>query len=265
MSVLSYLQTTASNLVLSSSERTSIDNSIVTLKERLNSHFGISIIEQIKFGSYTRATILPRKADPQSDIDYMIVFDNSNNYKPQAFIERLKRFAETKYSTSEIHRSHPTVVLELNHIMFDLVPAYRATIMYMGSLLYIPGPSSSYVDWITTEPNEFNKRLTERNNYSNDLIKPMIRLVKYWNACNDYVYYSYELEQKLLDNMYMLCSNVKDYFYVAINNLSTSGLRQYKIDKVQRAKDIITRVKQFESNYQSDSAETEIKKLIPQL
>ncbi|MBN1181669.1 MAG: hypothetical protein JXB49_05225 [Bacteroidales bacterium] len=264
MSVLSYLQTTASNLVLSANERTSIDNSIATLRTRLVDYSGGSIIEQIKFGSYTRATILPRRADPQSDIDYMIVFDNVGNNRPQTFIDRLRRFAEARYSTSEVHQSHPTVVLELNHIMFDLVPAYRSSVMF-GSILYIPGPRSSYADWITTDPNAFNSRLTERNNSSRDLIKPMIRLVKYWNASNDYVYYSYELEQKLLDNWYMLCNNLKDYFYVAINNLNTAGLPQYKIDKVQRAKDIITRVKNFESSNLSDSAETEITKLIPQL
>ena len=98
MSVLTYLNNTSSNLVLSSSEKNSIDTSISTLRSRLNDYFGNQVEEQIKFGSSTRGTILPRKADERSDIDYMIVFDNENNYKPQTFIDRLKRFAEAKYS-----------------------------------------------------------------------------------------------------------------------------------------------------------------------
>jgi hypothetical protein len=265
MSVLSYLQNTASGLVLSGNEKTSIDTSVGTLHYRLSDYFKTDVKEQIKFGSSTRGTILPRKADKNSDIDYMIVFNNSDNYKPQTFIERLKKFAEAKYSTSEIHQSHPTVVLELNHIMFDLVPAYKVNSIGWSDTLYIPGPRSGFAEWISTNPNGFNNRLTAKNNSENDLIKPMIRLVKYWNACNDYVYYSYELEKHLVDNTYFFCSNLKDYFFSAINSLSTSGLPQYKIDKVQRAKDIVAKVKEYEKNNLPDTAETEIKKLIPAL
>lgn len=100
MSVNTYLSNCASDLVLSSSEKESITTSINTLETRLTSYFGSNIKENFKFGSYTRETILPRKVDEDSDIDYMIVFDNSNNYKPQTFLDRLKRFAEAKYSTS---------------------------------------------------------------------------------------------------------------------------------------------------------------------
>ena len=63
------------------------------LEIRLESYFGANIEEKFKFGSYTRVTILPRKADEESDVDYMVVFDNSNNYTPQTFLDRLKRFA----------------------------------------------------------------------------------------------------------------------------------------------------------------------------
>lgn len=130
MSVNSYLSDCASNLVLSTNEKDSINTSINTLETRLNSYFGSDIEEQFKFGSYTRVTILPRKVDENSDVDYMIVFDNSNNYKPQTFLDRLKRFAETKYSTSEIYQSSPTIVLELNKIKFELVLIVGGHIIY---------------------------------------------------------------------------------------------------------------------------------------
>ena len=67
-----------SNLVLSSDEKASINTSISTLEYRLELFFGSDIVEKFKFGSFTRDTILPRKADSNSDIDYMIVFNNSN-------------------------------------------------------------------------------------------------------------------------------------------------------------------------------------------
>ena len=264
MSVLSHLKNTADELVLSSVEKTNIDNSISTLKSRINTHFGANVKEHLRFGSSTRGTILPRKADSNSDIDYMIIFDNSGSYKPQTFIERLRKFAEKYYSSSEIRRSHPTVILELNHIKFDLVPAYKE-IGFLYEYIYIPAPKSEYTDWMSTDPNDFNKTLTDKNKNNKDLIKPMIRLVKYWNAQNGHVYDSYELEKDLVNTSYFFCYNLKDYFFDAINSLSTWNLPEYKKVKVQRAKDIIAKTKKYESDNMPVSAELEIKKIIPVL
>jgi len=262
MSVLNHLSNTSSSLVLSSLEKSSIDTSISTLRTRLNDWFGSDIKEQIKFGSSTRGTILPRKADVRSDIDYMIVFDNEGNYKPQTFITRLKKFAEAKYSTSEIHQSHPTVVLMLNHIKFDLVPAYKSG--WIDSTL-IPAPDTDFTDWISTDPNGFNKELSDKNNTHNSLIKPMVRLVKYWNAINNYVYYSFELEKSLIGISYWTCSNLKDYFFEAVKYLPTWSLPQYKLDKVQRAQDIVVKTQEYLDDNRPYGAEAEIKKLIPEL
>lgn len=96
MSINSYLRDLSSNLVLSSNEKSGITTSINSIKDKLASYFGEEIIEKIVFGSYTRETILPRKADENSDIDLMIVFNNPNDYKPQSFLNRLKSFAENK-------------------------------------------------------------------------------------------------------------------------------------------------------------------------
>jgi Second Messenger Oligonucleotide or Dinucleotide Synthetase domain len=54
MSVITYLQKRASDAVLSSSETASITTSIATLQSRLNSHFGVGLSNQFKFGSQTR-------------------------------------------------------------------------------------------------------------------------------------------------------------------------------------------------------------------
>lgn len=259
MSVLSHLNSKASSLVLSASEKSSINTSIATLRGRLNDYFGSDIKEQVKFGSSTRDTILPRSSDSNSDIDYMIIFDNSSDYKPATYIERLKRFADAKYSTSEIARSHPTVVLKLNHIMFDLVPAYKG---FFGTT-YIPAPTSSWSDWMTTDPNGFNSKLSQVNQDNSYMIKPMIRLVKYWNAKNGHIFDSFSLEKYIANKWYWNCSNLKDYFFSAMEGLGTNGLSISNAAKVTRAKTIINNVKQYEQNGMPVSAETEIKKLIP--
>src|SRR5574337_1188866 len=131
MSVLSFLTDTASSAVLSSTEQSSITTSISTLQTRIGLHFASGVIKQhFRFGSSTRGTILPRAMDEHSDIDYMIVF-SENNATPQTFLNRLKAFVEKYYASSEIRQSSPTIVLELNHIKFDLVPA---TMDWYGNL-----------------------------------------------------------------------------------------------------------------------------------
>jgi tRNA nucleotidyltransferase (CCA-adding enzyme) len=122
MTVNSYLTSRASSAVLSTAEQTSINTSISTLQTRLNSYFGTDLTNHFRFGSSTRGTILPRKMDADSDIDYMIVF-KEGGFTPQTYLNRLRKFVDTYYSTSEVKQSSPTITLELNHIKFDLVPA----------------------------------------------------------------------------------------------------------------------------------------------
>ena len=173
MSVLSYLESLGSSLVLSENEKSSISISINTLKSRLDNYFAYeenyTISEKFVFGSYDRETILPRKCDDDSDVDFIVVFKNEYNYKPQTFLNKLKDFAETKYSTSEIYRSYPTVVLELSHIKFELVPAYKNYNTY-----YIPSPSNYLTDWIDTYPQKIKSDLIEKNktiNKTNEILE----------------------------------------------------------------------------------------------
>lgn len=261
MTVNSYLSNLASDLVLSSDEKASISTSISTLEYRLELFFGNDIIEKFKFGSSTRDTILPRKADNNSDIDYMIVFNNYNNYQPQTYLNQLKRFAEKYYQSSEIYQSFPTIVLELNHIKFELVPAYNYGYGYR-----IPDKNGG---WMYTNPNDINSNLTKANTNNHSKIKPVIRLLKHWNISKASRYYeSYGLEKKLisvLEYSYFSCKSYSDYVLAAFNVLkseSTYGTTIYnKIDKA--IKDIEEAIED-ESKYPS-LVEGEIKRAFPEV
>lgn len=262
MSVLSYLDNLASNAILSDGEESSIETSISTLQTRLDSYFVDELKEHFKFGSSTRGTILPRNMDSESDIDYMIVFDD-NTYKPQTYLNRLKNFAEYYYSRSEIYQDNPTIVLKLNHIKFELVPALST---YTEGQYRIPDKANSYSDWIYTNPNYFNKELTEKNKNNNCKIKPMIRLVKYWNADRGHLFYSFLKEKDIVDKYYYNCSNVKDYFFYYMLSMSDSDYKYQKTaDEVKRAKKIINQVKEYEKAGYPVTAENEIKKLLPEV
>ena len=178
MSVNSYLEDLSSSLVLKDEEKSSIELSITTLQRRLDSYFANKVIEQHRFGSSTRGTILPRKTDENSDIDYMIVFNTSDyTYKPQTYLNYLKDFAEKYYSSSEIHQSNPVVVLELNHIKFDLVPARKENYYYSSAYYYIPSPSNYLSEWKNTDPWGYDQELLAKNKNHNYKIKPLIRIM----------------------------------------------------------------------------------------
>lgn len=262
MTVLSHLRNTSSNAVLNGTEKSSINTSIATLERRLGYYFTASdISEKFKFGSSTRGTILPRNMDSHSDIDYMIVFSNSD-YKPATYLNWLKKFVNTYYSSSEIYQSSPTIVLELGHIKFDLVPA----IDDYWAAYQIPASASDYLEWVATDPNDFNQSLTDKNTNHNSLIKPLIRLVKYWNALNGYVFESYSLEKEIINMSFWLCDDLKEYFYEVINNLEVGYYAaEWRKSKINRAKNIVNNTKELEADNMPYSAETEIKKLIPEI
>ncbi len=262
MSVLSYLENLSKIAILKDDEKSSIETSISTLQTRLENYFGNELKEYFRFGSSTRGTILPRNMDSESDIDYMIVF-NDDSYKPQTYLNKLRRFVKTRYNTSEIYQSNPTIVLNLNHIKFELVPALNT---YIEGKYRIPDKANSYNEWIHTNPNEFNAILTNKNQNNNDKIKPLIRLVKYWNAYRGHIFYSYLKEKEIVNKYYFNCNNLKDYFYDYMLSLKDSGYKYQKtVNEVARAKNIINKVQTYENLGYDSRATEEIKKLLPEV
>lgn len=255
MSVLSFLTDTASSAVLSSSEQSSITTSITTLQSRMALHFDSGAITQhFRFGSSTRGTILPRSMDEQSDIDYMVVFSDGTA-TPQTYLNRLKSFVEKRYGSSELYQSSPTIVLELNHIKFDLVPATKN---WLGEL-QIPNGSGG---WMTTNPNDFNATLEAKNKEHKSLIKPTIRLFKYWNATAGFPFQSFEMEKWVCGMSFWFLTNQKDYFFTVIENLSTSTSYSQRVNnEITRAKNIVANVRQHEKDEMPVTAENDIKKL----
>lgn len=262
MSVNTHLTKLASDLVLSDTENSSIATSISTLSSRLNAYFESGITNHFQFGSSTRGTILPRKADSNSDIDYMIVFNTSTEgqKKPQTYLDRLKRFAESTYSTSEVFQSSPTIVLSLNHIKFELVPA----IYSYG--YQIPSPASSWAEWMSTDPSGTNQALQDKNKQSNYQIKPLVRLVKYWNATKDHPFATFSLEQCIVGMFFGSGNALRNYFYDFWSAFScTYDTAQYIKDMVDSAKQHAKKAKEYEEKDMPVSAESEIKKIVPEL
>lgn len=268
MSVLSHLTSTTSSLLLKGPSSEGIKASIETLESRLKSYFASDDARAyITFGSWPRGTNLPRAADQYADVDYMVVFYGDTSTKPQTLLDRLRRFVESKYSTSEVKQSHPTILLSLNHIHFDLVPAVRWGNSTDGTL-QIPSVSSTFSEWQPTYPYAAAAAVEKHNGENESLSKPLIRLLKYWNCQADPYsrpFGSFDLEEYVVGKYFYPRTNLKDYFYGAVEGLPSAwDLAQSKKDRISRLKEIVANAKKYEQDEMPATAEAEIKKVIPE-
>lgn len=271
MTINSYLTSIANQAIVRDEEKQSIKRSISTLSDRLNQYFGSDIMNHFQFGSSSRDTMMPRKMDDKSDVDYMIVFKD-DSYRPQTYLDKLRRFADMKYSRSEIKQSNPTIVLSLNHIHFELVPALSS--FWRAAEYRIPDKPSSNNDWMRTSPLVIETNLVNSNKENNYLIKPLIRLMKYWNAVNNYPFSSFELEEKILGAFYVnpfmfqYSSNDKleDYFYEFVLSVtSTWSDSDWKRKKIGRLKDRVDVIKRLKKKGHENDAVDILKNIFPPL
>jgi predicted nucleotidyltransferase len=211
-----------------SSENVKINTSIKAVKTYLNQYFKTNIIGAYTFGSFERDTILPREIDQNSDVDILIIFDHENLQRtPETYRKWILEFANSKYQRTNSMKDFPTVVIEMNHLKLDLVPA-----VLENSRVYIPDSGNN---WQITDPVGFNKRLTEANKTYGFIVKPMIRILKAWNCTHGYPYASFELE-KIIAEMNFTGDNYETGFFYAIDQLPFNNLSQVSSDKVQALK-----------------------------
>lgn len=199
-------------------ERFRINLSIGGLKRKLKYNFRSDIRGFIVFGSYTRNTILPRKYDPNSDIDLMVVFNTRDSIRtPETYRRNLIDILDKAYPNSISEKDFPAVKLILNHIKFDIVPAYKEN-YFLGKTYYIPDKGN---DWCTTIPNDINEKLASKNqSYGNNIIRNTIRLCKHWNAFYNYPFDSYEMEKEILNLGYWSHKNLYNRFLTTLDEIA---------------------------------------------
>lgn len=262
-SLNSYLTGLASNYFIShgSTERDQITTSFGTIQTRLKNHFGNKVNDVLVFGSWDRDTILPRKYDTNSDLDIMIVFDHSTlNNTPETYRKWVLEFAQSKYSTSLSKKDFPTVRLDMTHITFDLVPT-RIEEYVFWKQHYIPNSGNQ---WMTTDPFSFTQTVKQKNVENKSVVKPVLRLVKAWNAKAGYPFDSYDLEKYIVNNVFWSWNqSVESAFFSAINCLPTLSGTQVQINKVVSAQSNIKTIKTYLDNSDVTMAKLWLHILLP--
>lgn len=215
------------------------------MKDYFKYNESVNLTEIKVFGSYDRDTNLPQSVDYKTDVDIMLVMED-DGCMPQTYLDRVRRAVEAKYSTSYIKQSSPTIVLQMQHIKFEITPAIRELGIYK---IKNGGDGWMYTYCLT----DFSS-LTKANQANNYMIKPAIRLIKYWNAKKNYkAISSYELERKIVA-YYSIdrCQDydMKRYLLNGLKQLQSIPMFDFQRDRVVKAIIAVQEAINDESNYQ---------------
>src|ERR1700733_2233309 len=121
MEINHFLEILANKLAIDPTRKSKIDVSVENLKSKIWGFFQEKLQEVSIFGSYDRQTLIFE--DKDADIDILIVF-KKNEFQPQTYLNQVREFAKNVYPRSEVYPDFPTITVELDHIKFELVPAY---------------------------------------------------------------------------------------------------------------------------------------------
>jgi predicted nucleotidyltransferase len=206
-----YLTSLSKELVIDPILKSRIDVSISHLKEKIWGLFQERLLEVAVIGSFDRETFIEQ--DEEGDVDILVVF-KQKEFQPDTYLKQIRAFCEKNYPRSEIYPDHPTMVVEMEHIKFEIVPSFN----YSSDTVKIPAPKTKELKWISSSPKHFKSTTTKKDANNKGLILPLIRIIKYWNSINGKLFSSYELEKFIVDKIYN-CSNLKDYYFSATGSL----------------------------------------------
>lgn len=239
-----HLTKIANHSILGDDVKDAVQRTLGALQGRLQQHFGARLHTSVVFGSYSRGTILPRAMDPRSDVDYMVVFVDSEPTVATC-LALLQDFARQKLGIANPTHDQATLHLETPLLRFELVPAISN--MFGGMQIAAPGGQRGI--WLDTDPQEAHDKLTEANRRHGNLIRPLVRVMKYWNALANYPFEPFALEQKVVGfalGQRTPSGRISDYFSHFIDTLHVSWADPVpRRDAVERLKALSTQARQY--------------------
>lgn len=256
-----YLTALEKKLSIGKEEKEKIDNSISYLEGKIWERFRDKLKKVEVFGSYDRGTSLSPSIDKGSDVDVLVIF-KINEYQPNTFLKHLNEFAENLYPRSEVSPDHPAITIELNHVKFELVPAYWEINTFSSDDLMIPAPRNKEIKWIATDPMDLKSKLEGKNNRENQMITPLVKFIKYLNYLRNKPYDSYIIENYAISRRYP-DSELKHYLYEFINELFTDDQNEQQVAFVNDLKAGRKNLINLENGNFTDYLDQELQKFLP--
>jgi len=196
------------NIELRQAQKTKIQNSHKYLRK--NYLEKLDYVEKTFLtGSYKKNTLVNH---PKNDIDIFVVLKGYeiNTITPYTILDKLKKDLKSKYTTTIIKQDKPCVVLEFQHITFELTPVIQIDNSIQSALgfdstpeFYMPDISTSN-EWIRTEnPRILEQKLSTANKSLNAKLVPLIKMMKQCKLYNNIeTPKSFEMEQLAIDSLY---------------------------------------------------------------
>ncbi len=250
-----YLTSLAEKLVLDDPLKEKIETSIGHLRSKIWGLFQEKLLNITVFGSYDRGTIIPIGAD--IDVDILVVF-KQNELQPDTYLKHIRDFCEKNYPKSEIYQDHPTIVIELNHIKFEIAPSFS----HSNGSVKIPASRSEKVSWISTSPADFKSKLLAKDKGNKGLIIPLVKLFKYWNNLNGKPFTSYELERFIIGKEYF-SSTLREYYFAVSTGLDSLANTEKQKAAVAKLKECNRRIKGLEQIKVFEYIENELQTFLP--
>jgi predicted nucleotidyltransferase len=249
-----YLTELANQLKFDAVKTQRIMGSISFLKEKIWGLFQEKLSEVYVFGSYDRGTFIPQ--DPESDIDIIVVF-KEKEFQPDTYLSQIRRLCENVYPRSNIYQDYPTIVIDLEHVKFEIVPSH-----IYGDSVKIPAPRTKELKWIVSNPKQFKNQILTKDKNNRNLIVPTIKIIKYWNTKRGKLFSSYDLERAIVNRTYT-CSTLKDYFLSALNSLEGLAGTDSQKKANNDLKEHLRKLRVMENYKLAEYIEVELTKLIP--
>ncbi len=157
-----------------------------TLRDFLKGRFTLAE-DPMLTGSYSRKTLVRQ----ERDIDVMAVFDVEKYWKnyeqnSNALVYLVREALNKQYGKSDVSASGAAVLMQMTVFNVDVVPVFRRK---GGGYLVSDGAHH----WKATNP-PYHYELMEQRNKADARLKPLVKLLKYWNIVNDAKLESFHLE-----------------------------------------------------------------------
>lgn len=230
------------NISVSDRQEENIKSSVSNIEGYLNdeqNNLGIS--RTFLNGSYERDTNIR----PLDDIDIFAVLDrdhwedaNGQLPNPQSVLSKFKNYLNglSDYK-DKVSQNRPCVTIELSDKDFDILPSFELA----GGGYQIPSPDLK--SWITTYPELLTFDLDSTHKKCNYKLKPLIKVIKYWNRDKGKIIPSFHIEEVAI-NIFKISSfkNFEEGIRLWFNN-AEYNLQSYKLNSNDKYDSILKKIK----------------------
>ncbi len=166
------------------------------------------------FGSHERGTMLPPWQDPEACIDALIPFHDLG-LPAWEYLNMTRSILETRIGADLVACERVDMRLSLGHTRIRLLPAVQSP----GGPMRIIRGDRGPLTWLKIDPDGAKERLNQADNAHQGCIKPLVRIIKAWNAHSSHPMGGYAVENAILNHEFRQGRHLAFMVFDAIDGL----------------------------------------------